>query len=67
VVAALFLVLGGDLSGWSLLVIVIVLAVFLGLLQLVAGWARRVSPPPIERPVPSNPGCELLVESPLMG
>jgi hypothetical protein len=43
VVAALFLVFGGNLSGWSLLIIVIVLAVYLGLLQLVAAWARKVS------------------------
>jgi hypothetical protein len=45
VVAALFLVFGGNLTGWSLLVIVIVLAVYLGLLQLVAVWARKVSTP----------------------
>ena len=43
--AALFLVFGGNLTGWSLLVIVIVLAVYLVLLQLVAAWARRVSAP----------------------
>ncbi len=43
VVAALFLVFGGNLTGWSLLIIVIVLAVYLGLLQLVAAWARRIS------------------------
>jgi hypothetical protein len=43
VVAACFLVFGGNLTGWSLLVILIVLAVYLGLLQLVAVWARRVS------------------------
>ena len=43
VVAALFVVFGGNLTGWSLLVIVIVLAVYLGLLQLVAAWARKVS------------------------
>ena len=43
VVAALFLVFGGNLTGWGLLVIVIVLAVYLGLLQLVAAWARKVS------------------------
>ncbi len=42
-VAALFLVFGGNLTGWGLLVIVIVLAVYLGLLQLVAAWARKVS------------------------
>ena len=49
-VAALFLVFGGNLTGWSLLVILIVLAVYLGLLQLVAAWARRVS---ASSPVPS--------------
>jgi hypothetical protein len=43
VVAALFIVFGGNLTGWSLLIIVIVLAVYLGLLQLVAAWARRIS------------------------
>jgi hypothetical protein len=43
VVAALFVVFGGNLTGWSLLIIVIVLAVYLGLLQLVAAWARKVS------------------------
>jgi len=43
VVAALFLVFGGNLTGWSLLIILIVLAVYLGLLQLVAAWARRIS------------------------
>jgi hypothetical protein len=43
VVAALFLVFGGNLTGWSLLVIVIVLAVYLGLLQLIAAWARKVA------------------------
>jgi hypothetical protein len=36
-------VFGGNLTGWSLLIIVIVLAVYLGLLQLVAAWARKVS------------------------
>ena len=45
VVAALFLVFGGNLTGWSLLIIVIVLAVYLGLLQLVAMWARKVANP----------------------
>jgi hypothetical protein len=43
IVAGLFLVFGGNLTGWGLLVIVIVLAVYLGLLQLVAAWARRVA------------------------
>ncbi len=42
-VAALFLVFGGNLTGWSLLIIVIVLAVYLGLLQLIAAWARKVA------------------------
>ncbi len=45
VVAGLLVVFGGNLTGWGLLVIVIVLAVYLGLLQLVAAWARRVSTP----------------------
>ncbi len=45
VIAGLFLVFGGNLTGWSLLVIVIVLAVYLGLLQLVAAWARKVAAP----------------------
>ncbi len=43
IVAGLILVFGGNLTGWSLLVILIVLAVYLGLLQLVAAWARNVS------------------------
>ncbi len=42
-VAGLFVIFGGNLTGWGLLVIVIVLAVYLGLLQLVAAWARRVA------------------------
>ncbi len=45
IVAGLFLVFAGNLTGWSLLVIVIVLAVYLGLLQLVVAWARNVSDP----------------------
>jgi hypothetical protein len=43
IVAALFLVFGGNVTGWSLLVIVIVLAVYLALLQLVAAWARHAA------------------------
>jgi hypothetical protein len=43
IVAGLFLVFGGNLTGWSLLVIVIVLAAYLGLLQLVCAWARKAS------------------------
>jgi hypothetical protein len=42
-VAALILLFAGNLTGWSLLVIVLVLAAYLGLLQLVAAWARRVA------------------------
>ena len=45
IVAGLFLVFNGTLTGWSLLVILIVLAVYLGLLQLVAVWARKVAGP----------------------
>jgi hypothetical protein len=43
VVAGLILVFSGNLTGWTLLVIVLVLAVYIGLLQLVAIWARRVA------------------------
>jgi hypothetical protein len=42
-IAALFLVFGGNLTTWSLLVIVIVLVAYLGLVQLIAAWARKVS------------------------
>ena len=45
VVAALFVVFGGNLTGWSLLVILLVLAAYLGVLQLIASWARRVAGP----------------------
>jgi hypothetical protein len=45
VVAALVLLFAGNLTGWGLLIIVIVLAVYLALLQLVAVWARRVASP----------------------
>jgi hypothetical protein len=44
-VAALVLLFAGNLTGWGLLIIVIVLAVYLALLQLVAVWARRVASP----------------------
>ena len=47
VVAGCVILFGGNLPGWSLLVIVIVLAVYLGLLQLVALWARRVAAPSV--------------------
>jgi hypothetical protein len=43
VVAALILLFSGNLTGWTLLVIVLVLAVYLGLLQLVDVWAGRVA------------------------
>jgi hypothetical protein len=43
IVGGLFLVFGGNLTGWTLLIIVIVLAVYLGLLQLVAAWARKAA------------------------
>jgi hypothetical protein len=43
VVAALFLLFSGNLTGWALLTILIVLAVYLGLLQLVALWSRRIT------------------------
>jgi hypothetical protein len=43
IVAALFVVFAGNMTGGGLLVIVIVLAVYLGLLQLVAAWARKVA------------------------
>jgi hypothetical protein len=42
-IAGLVLVLGGDVTGWDLVILVIVLAVYLGLLQVVVYWARRVS------------------------
>jgi Ca2+/Na+ antiporter len=47
IVAALFLVFGGNLTGWSLLVIVLVLAAYIGVLQLVAAWARKVEDPAV--------------------
>jgi hypothetical protein len=45
IVAGLFLVFTGNLTGWTILVILIVLAVYLGLLQLVVLWARKVAGP----------------------
>ncbi len=42
-VAALFLLFSGNLTGWALLTILIVLVVYLGLLQLVALWSRRIT------------------------
>ena len=52
IVAALFVVFSGNLTFWSFLVILIVLAVYLGLLQLVAAWARKVSAP-LSQPEPT--------------
>jgi hypothetical protein len=43
VVAGLILLFSGNLTGWTLLVIVLVLALYLGLLQLVDVWAGRVA------------------------
>ena len=43
VVAGLIVVFGGNFTGWGLLVIVIVLGAYVGLLQLVAVWARKIS------------------------
>lgn len=43
IIAGLVLLLGGDISGWDLVILLIVLAVYLGLLQAVVYWARRVS------------------------
>jgi hypothetical protein len=43
VVAGLILLFSGNLTGWTLLVIVLVLAVYIGLLQLVDVWASRVA------------------------
>jgi hypothetical protein len=43
VIAGLVLLLGNNVTGWDLVILVIVLAVYLGLLQVVVYWARRVS------------------------
>lgn len=43
VVGGLIVLLGGNVTGWDLLILVIVLAIYLGLLQLVVIWARRVT------------------------
>jgi hypothetical protein len=49
VVAALFLIFGGNLTGWSLLVILLVLVVYLALVQMVVVWARNVRGPAVEQ------------------
>ncbi len=56
VVAAGFLLFGGNLTGWGLLIIVIVLAVYLALLQLIVVWARRVAGTPSTPSTPAAPG-----------
>jgi hypothetical protein len=43
VIGGFVLLLGGDVSGWDLVILVIVLAVYIGLLQAVVYWARRVT------------------------
>ena len=43
VIGGLVLLLGGDFSGWDLVVLVIVVAAYLGLIQVVAHWARRIA------------------------
>jgi hypothetical protein len=43
VIGAIVLLLGGNVSGWDLVILVIVLAVYIALLQVVVVWARRVS------------------------
>ncbi|HWD54497.1 MAG TPA: hypothetical protein VG346_05210 [Acidimicrobiales bacterium] len=42
-IAGLVVLLGGNLSGWDLVILVIVVVVYLGLLQLVVHWARLVA------------------------
>jgi hypothetical protein len=42
-IGAIVLLLGGNVSGWDLVILVIVLAAYLGLLQLVVHWAHRVA------------------------
>jgi hypothetical protein len=43
VIGAFVLLVGGNVSGGDLLILVIVLAVYIGLLQVVVYWARRVA------------------------
>ncbi|HEY6473442.1 MAG TPA: hypothetical protein VIY26_11170 [Acidimicrobiales bacterium] len=56
VVGGLIVLLGGNVSGWDLVILIIVLAVYLGLLQLVAIWARRVT---TEAPEPVAAGSPI--------
>jgi hypothetical protein len=46
-IAAIVLLFSGNLTGWSLLIILIVLLVYLGLLQLLAAWGRKVALPTV--------------------
>jgi hypothetical protein len=43
VIGAVVLLAGGNVTGWDLVILVIVLAVYLGLLQVIVHWARRVA------------------------
>jgi hypothetical protein len=43
VIGAVVLLAGGNVTGWDLVILVIVLAVYLGLLQVIVYWARRVA------------------------
>jgi hypothetical protein len=45
IVAGLFVVFGGNLTGWSILLVVFLVAAYLALIELVAIWARKVSAP----------------------
>jgi hypothetical protein len=55
-IAGLVVLLGGDLSGWDLLILVIVVVVYLGLLQLVLHWARLVAGARAEPVGPASAG-----------
>jgi hypothetical protein len=43
VIGGFVLLLGGDVSGWDLVILVIVLAAYLAILQGIVYWARRVT------------------------
>lgn len=60
VVAGLVLLLGGNVTGWDLVILVIVLVVYLGLLQVVVSWARRI----LSGRTPSDPGDRPLSSEP---
>jgi hypothetical protein len=42
-IAGLVLLLAGNFSGWDLVILVVVVAAYLGLLELVVHWARKVA------------------------